>query len=212
MGSRPLAIHSHVYFPTFSNGLKDVGRYLGCSWTAEDASGLQSLVWRARWEQTREVVWKDKLLTYNAEDCAALKKVTECVQAVGEAARVRGVEAASAPSGPPVAWADEVGRLTNRREFCRAKFSLPDFDHVNQCAYFDYQREKVFLRTSKVVRRACTNLRKKRARLRASGEMELRDDACPFCQGEHGSPGFQRKRAASSPSTLSSAGEASAAG
>jgi predicted RecB family nuclease len=126
------AIHAHVYFPTFSNGLKDVGRYLGCSWTAEDASGLQSLVWRARWEQTREVVWKDKLLTYNAEDCGALKKVTECVQAIGEAARVRGLEATSAPSGPPVAWADE--------------FSLPDFDHVNQCAYFDYQREKVFLR------------------------------------------------------------------
>ena len=89
------AIHASVYFPTFSNGLKDVGRYLGCTWTDENASGLQSLVWRARWEQTREVVWKDKLLTYNAEDCAALKKVTECVQAIGEAARVRGVEAAS---------------------------------------------------------------------------------------------------------------------
>ena len=69
------AIHASVYFPTFSNGLKDVGRYLGCTWTEENASGLQSLVWRARWEQTREPVWKDKLLTYNAEDCAALKKV-----------------------------------------------------------------------------------------------------------------------------------------
>jgi predicted RecB family nuclease len=177
------AIHAHVYFPTFSNGLKDVGRYLGCSWTAEDASGLQSLVWRARWEQTREVVWKDKLLTYNAEDCVALKNVTERVQAIGDAAKVRDVEAACAPSGPPVAWADEVGRLTNRREFCRAKFSLPDFDHVNQCAYFDYQREKVFLRTSKVIRKACMNRRKRRRRLRASRVVELRDDACPFCQG-----------------------------
>jgi len=38
---------------------------------------LQSLVWRSRWEQTREPVWKGKLVTYNAEDCAALKKVTE---------------------------------------------------------------------------------------------------------------------------------------
>ena len=47
-------IHACVYFPTFSNGLKDVGRYLGCTWTDEDASGLQSLVWRARWEQTSE--------------------------------------------------------------------------------------------------------------------------------------------------------------
>ena len=69
------AIHASVYFPTFSNGLKDVGRYLGCTWTDENASGLQSLVWRARWEQTRESCWKDKLLTYNAEDCAALRKV-----------------------------------------------------------------------------------------------------------------------------------------
>ena len=104
------AIHASVYFPTFSNGLKDVGRYLGCTWTDEDASGLQSLVWRARWEQAREPVWKDKLLTYNAEDCAALRKVTEFVQAVGEAARSRGEEATSAPPGPAVAWADEVGR------------------------------------------------------------------------------------------------------
>ena len=80
------AIHASVYFPTFSNGLKDVGRYLGCTWTDENASGLQSLVWRARWEESRDAVWKDKLLTYNAEDCAALRKVTEFVQAVGEAA------------------------------------------------------------------------------------------------------------------------------
>ena len=84
------AIHASVYFPTFSNGLKEVGRHLGCTWTDENASGLQSLVWRARWEQAREPVWKEKLLTYNAEDCAALKKVTEFVQAVGEAARSRG--------------------------------------------------------------------------------------------------------------------------
>ena len=41
-------LHTSVYFPIFSNGLKDVGRYLGCTWTEGDASGLQSLVWRAR--------------------------------------------------------------------------------------------------------------------------------------------------------------------
>src|SRR5262249_18168105 len=40
-------IHAGVYFPAFSNGLKEVGRYLGCTWTEEAASGLQSLVWRA---------------------------------------------------------------------------------------------------------------------------------------------------------------------
>src|SRR3954447_4264266 len=83
-------IYASVYFPTFSNGLKDVGRYLGCNWTDENASGLQSLVWRARWAQARDQCWKDKLLTYNAEDCAALRKVAEFVQAVGEAVYSRG--------------------------------------------------------------------------------------------------------------------------
>jgi predicted RecB family nuclease len=39
-------IYSHVYFPTYSNGLKDVGACLGCTWTEPDSSGVQSLVWR----------------------------------------------------------------------------------------------------------------------------------------------------------------------
>ena len=85
-----------------------MGRYLGCTWTDENASGLQSLVWRARWEQAREQCWKDKLLTYNAEDCAALRKVTEFVQAVGEAARRRGEEGRDSRQVPAVAWADEI--------------------------------------------------------------------------------------------------------
>src|SRR5207244_2817329 len=93
-------IHACLYFPTFSNGLKHIGEHLGCTWTDENASGLQSLVWRARWEQAGEPVWKEKLLTYNMEDCAALKIVTEFVQAVGEAAGSRGAEATSASSSP----------------------------------------------------------------------------------------------------------------
>jgi len=177
------AIHACVYFPTFSNGLKDVAGFIGCNWTEANASGLQSLVWRAQWEQTREQGWKDKLLTYNAEDCAALKKVTECIKAIAEVARSRGAEVATNPSSPVVEWADEVGRHASRREFCTAKFAIQDFDHINQCAYFDYQREKVFLRTSRAVRRAYSRLRKRQARPKATRAVEIMDDTCPFCQG-----------------------------
>jgi predicted RecB family nuclease len=35
-------IYSHIYFPLHSTGLKEVGRYLGCSWSDPDASGLNS--------------------------------------------------------------------------------------------------------------------------------------------------------------------------
>jgi hypothetical protein len=65
-------IYGKVYFPVRSNTLKDLGTFVGASWTAADASGLQSLVWRYRWENTREDSYKDLLLTYNAEDCQAL--------------------------------------------------------------------------------------------------------------------------------------------
>ena len=43
-------ISSHIYFPVYSNGLKAIGRLVGCEWTAPDASGLKSIVLRGRWE------------------------------------------------------------------------------------------------------------------------------------------------------------------
>ena len=179
-------IHASLYFPTFSNGLKEVGGQLGFTWTDEHASGLQSLVWRARWEQVGDDCWKDKLLRYNAEDCAALKMVTEYVQAIGEAARCRGDEASAPPFAPKVAWADEVVAPSSRREWCHIKFTLDDFEHVNRCAYFDYQREKVFLRTSKPVRRACLHRRnrRKQPKLPVNREVEFKSNICPSCKGK----------------------------
>jgi predicted RecB family nuclease len=36
-------INAGIYFPTYSNGLKDVGTFLGCTWSQGDASGAQSV-------------------------------------------------------------------------------------------------------------------------------------------------------------------------
>jgi predicted RecB family nuclease len=178
-------IHARVYFPTFTNGLKEVGGYLGCTWTQENSSGLLSLVWRTRREQTGDPVWEERLVTYNAEDCAALRAVTECVRAIGEAALARGGGAAHAPPTPPVAWADEPAAPATRREWCRARFAVEDFDYVNRCAWFDYQREKVFLRTSKAVRHACQRhpTRRKRAKPPANKQTAIRSAKRPFCKG-----------------------------
>jgi predicted RecB family nuclease len=179
-------IHASVYFPTFSNGLKEVGRYLGCTWTEENASGLQSLVWRSRWEQVREPCWKEKLLTYNSEDCVALKKIAEFVQAIGEAAQSWGEGATPASATSAVVWADEIAVASSRRPWGRAKFALQDFDHVNRCAWFDYQREKVYLRTSKTIRKACRHHREraKRAKLPVNRKLEIRSHTCPRCKGK----------------------------
>ena len=74
-------LFAHVYFPVFSNDLKSVARSLGFEWSDEQASRLQSLVWRHRWERGQDR-YKAKLVTYNLEDCAALRIVTEALFAI----------------------------------------------------------------------------------------------------------------------------------
>ena len=70
-------IYSKVYFPVNSNGLKEIGNFIGASWTIPNSSGIQSLVWRYKWEMTQDNQYKNYLLTYNKDDCLALKLLTD---------------------------------------------------------------------------------------------------------------------------------------
>ena len=69
-------IYGKIYFPTYSNGLKDLGKSLGAKWTNEKASGLQTIIWRNEWEEG-QTQRKEDLQTYNQEDCLALKILTD---------------------------------------------------------------------------------------------------------------------------------------
>ena len=64
--------YANVYVPTYTNGLKEIGNFLGFQWSEKDASGIQSIVWRKRWEIGGLVEYKEKLIEYNMEDCKAL--------------------------------------------------------------------------------------------------------------------------------------------
>ena len=86
---------------------------LGVTWSEPDASGLQSLVWRARWEQTNAEVWKEKLLTYNQEDCTALMKVVEFARGVAEEDGQKGLEPAGGEGVFPVGRVQEQGGLAH---------------------------------------------------------------------------------------------------
>ena len=85
-----------------------------------------------------------------------------------------------------VHYTDEVTAPSSRREWCRVMFAIQDFDHVNRCAWFDYQRDKVYLRTSQAVRRACRCRRKRRKRAKApvSREIQIKCGTCPRCKGK----------------------------
>ena len=85
-------VGSHVYFPTASNSLKEVAGFLGFRWTAAEASGLDSIVWREQWEDARDDALKVKLLDYNRDDCLALRAVTEFIASIANYEKDRAAE------------------------------------------------------------------------------------------------------------------------
>ena len=91
-------IYGKVYFPSKSNRLKDLGALVGATWDSPEASGLQSLAWRYRWEESRDDQLKQKLLRYNQEDCQALKRLLDELRNIGQVAMSRNdVEFALSP-------------------------------------------------------------------------------------------------------------------
>jgi hypothetical protein len=170
-------IYPHFYFPAYSNGLKDVGNYLGCRWSEPGASGLQSIVWRTLWERTGDEDWKVKLIQYNVEDCQALRRITEFL------ADSCGGAAFQSSTSPRVAAVDELDKLS--RTVMWSKFVHEDFDFVNKRAYFDYQRTRVFARTTSARKRTHKTAHKrswKNRHIRATHHLVVTASTCPFCK------------------------------
>jgi predicted RecB family nuclease len=175
-------VYTHFYFPTYSNGLKDVGACLGCAWSDPNATGVQSIAWRLRWETTHDERWRQKLIEYNLEDCAALKRVTEFIHAAATAINSTADSRPGAESNPPVISVQDLDKLGNDRKWGKVRFLHPDFDYVNDCAYFDYQRQRVFVRTSKILKRNRKRLGTQANRkLRVSRRVEITTSKCPAC-------------------------------
>jgi hypothetical protein len=170
------AIYSHVYFPTYTNGLKDIGAFLGAKWSATDASGIQSGAWRLAWEAGGGESLKQELLRYNCEDCQALRLVTEFLLSVSVGA------AAQADGGPAIASAEDL-QHTGGYRFGKPTFFCPELAQINKCAYSDYQRERVYVHTSPSLRQSLR--RKRRAeqkRARVNQEITCsRPKVCPKC-------------------------------
>jgi len=91
-------IYGKVYFPVRSNSLKDIGNFIGASWTSPNASGLQSLVWRHYWDENQNARFQELLVTYNKEDCHALKLLANELSKIKHSANIlSGVDFANQP-------------------------------------------------------------------------------------------------------------------
>jgi predicted RecB family nuclease len=173
---------SHVYLPTYSNRLKDILQYLGFEWDHRGADGLLSIVWRRRWELSKDDDLKTRLITYNRDDCVALECLLEFLQRMHTSGDVSDGESQFGGRAPviDVRSLDSYGE---RHSWRTSKLTLSDFISVNKCAYFDYQRAKVFARTNKTIRRAVTATKKVSCkRFRINRRIDITARCCPSCK------------------------------
>ena len=150
-------LYAHVYLPVYSNDLKSVATFLGFKWSADDASGIQSIAWRSEWEKSHSQIIKNKLISYNQEDCQALRIVTDVLRSIAS----RTLAPGSRIGG--VVQAEDLKR-ENPYGFGRNEFFFPELTRINKCAYFDYQRERIYVRTSRAVK---DSVRREKRRRRA---------------------------------------------
>src|SRR5215469_1380952 len=114
-------------------------------WSSGSPSGLAALVWRLQWEASREAGVKKSLIVYNPEDCEAADRVATALVAM-----------CSPNSGSESSYSTvNADALTREfpRQFGNVDFVLPEFRKINDAAYWDYQRSKVYVRSNSRLRR-----------------------------------------------------------
>jgi predicted RecB family nuclease len=172
-------VFAHIYFPTFSNGLKDIAGYFDFRRAGSPSSGLEAIVSRYRWEASRDPSLKQALLDYNREDCEALELVANRMTDLH-----RAVSTEDRSSDSNVILASEVNRESAYPfRFGGHSFVLPDLETINRAAYWDYQRERIYLKArSKRVWKDERHSRRGR-RLRPNTIIECPPAVCcPACQ------------------------------
>jgi predicted RecB family nuclease len=137
-------IYSNLYFPTYSNGLKEIGKYLGCTWSAPNASGIQSIVWRKKWKRSKDTKLKDTLIKYNYEDCVALKILTDFLYSI-----FNSTNDDSNKQLEKISYVKEIKSHHEQPNFSPLDYVSKDIEVITKCAYFEYQRNRIFFRTNK---------------------------------------------------------------
>ncbi len=162
-----------VYFPTFSNGIKEIARYLRFEWENQ-GSGLQSIIWRSQWEASGGAAVKRSLLIYNANDCEALEVVANKLLQLQELSQ-NPEQSREIVFTASLKWQHPFG-------FKRNKFALTDLDTINKAAYWDYQRERVYVKSNGCVKRAFKFASHRKKSVRPNKIIECsRPRSCPKC-------------------------------
>lgn len=169
-------VYGRVYFPVHSNSLKNVARSLGFEWTDSAASGINSIAWRRQWEESIDPGAKERLVTYNRDDCTALQVVYDFIIAASS-------ENSDMPAGQPsVTRVSQLPPTFSWPTWRTPQFMVEGLDYVNRCSYFDYQREKVYVRSNRTLARRHRQTTQPAKRIKATKVLPvLESSVCPYC-------------------------------
>jgi predicted RecB family nuclease len=168
------AIYGTVYFPCSSNDLKSVAGTLGVEWKTRNSSGLDSIAWRDEWGRTGSKEIKSRLVEYNRDDVVALERVVDCLY------RIQSPSPGLLPI--PTIQLDEM-KTARAYNLIRKSATIPGMELINRRSYFDYQRQKVYIRTpSKNGAPAIARSRKSKAPAPVDRIVQLQPPkSCPDC-------------------------------
>ncbi len=138
-------LYGQIYFPLFSNGLKETAAFLGFNWTDTDCSGLLSIAWRQLWENTHDRFIKEKLIRYNAQDCEGLELLADTIRRIEKFNQVSPIDQHSD---------ENIIRADFEKYPIKSKwhiFTSPvsSLEYINSAAHWNYQRNRVYARTEK---------------------------------------------------------------
>ena len=125
-------IYGRIYFPTLTNRLKDICKYLGFAWSSEEANGLNSIIWRYDYDKTQSFIIRKKLLTYNQEDCLNLKRLKDSIYAI----------CSCDSTMPDVMAADNNNQLLTTA----GSQSINDLTNIIKSAHGKYEQSKISFR------------------------------------------------------------------
>jgi len=167
-----------IYFPTNSNSLKEIAGKLGFSWSGLNPSGAQTIVWRQKWERSQDTQSKQNLVTYNLEDCQALERVERVINAI----RLTGKQPEDREGNPEIVNADDL-KPDYPYRFGNKAFAISELEEINKAARWNYQRDRIYIRTDKVVRRAVHGTKAKPSRSLSINKESTWNGplACPGC-------------------------------
>jgi predicted RecB family nuclease len=140
-------IYSRIYFPTYTNGLKEIAGYLGFHWTASDANGITTIMWRKDWEKSRAENLKRDIILYNREDCEALSCVADFLYRI-----TQGSDNSEFKRDTEIVKTNSLSDNELHR-YHRIDFRVKSLEEINRMGYWDYQHQKILVRSSERLRR-----------------------------------------------------------